>query len=119
MVASKRKPAADEADRLPEWLCLAAQTTQEDSQQFVQNQARELRPSEVRVARLAYALSEAYPRRPTIEIAVRLAQNYGCYDRRWKPLRCKRIRRLARGIKDGCPFRNPTVVNDHRIGRVS
>ncbi len=54
----------------------------------------DLRPSEVPAARLAYGLSQAYPRLPTIEIAVRLARDHGCYDRRWRPLRCKRIRRL-------------------------
>jgi hypothetical protein len=93
-MASERKPAADRADPLSEWFCLAAETTQEDSQQSVQNQARDLRPSEVPAARLAHALNQAYPRLRTIEIAERLARDHGYYDGRWKPYRCKRLRQM-------------------------
>jgi VRR-NUC domain len=38
MKARKRKPAA-EADRLPKWLCLAAETTREDSRTLLDFQA--------------------------------------------------------------------------------
>jgi hypothetical protein len=39
MASLKRKPAADEAARLPKWVCLAA-TTREDSGTLVQIQGR-------------------------------------------------------------------------------
>jgi hypothetical protein len=38
MQPSKRKPAA-EADRLPKWFCLAAETTREDSPALLSFQA--------------------------------------------------------------------------------
>jgi hypothetical protein len=39
MPFSKRKPAADEADRLPKWFCLAAETTRDDSRTLLNFQA--------------------------------------------------------------------------------
>jgi hypothetical protein len=54
----------------------------------------ELRPSEIPAARRAYALHRAYPWLPTLKIAARLAHDHGLYDRRWKPYRCKRLRRM-------------------------
>jgi hypothetical protein len=54
----------------------------------------DLRPSEIPAARRAYALCRAYPRLSTVQIAVRLARDHGQYDGRWKPYRCKRLRRM-------------------------
>jgi hypothetical protein len=56
--------------------------------------SRDLRPSEIPAARRAHALHRAFPWIPTIEIATRLARDHGLYDRRWRPYRCKRLRRL-------------------------
>jgi hypothetical protein len=57
----------------------------------------DLRPSEIPAARRAYALHRAYPLLPTTKIAVRLARDHGHYGGRWKPYRCKRLRRMIAG----------------------
>jgi hypothetical protein len=54
----------------------------------------DLWPSDIPAARRAYALHLAYPLLRTVDIATRLAHDHGLYDRRWKPYRCKRLRRM-------------------------
>jgi hypothetical protein len=56
--------------------------------------SRDLRPGEIPAARRGHALHCAFPWIPTIEIAARLASDHGLFDRRWRPYRCKRLRRL-------------------------
>jgi hypothetical protein len=53
----------------------------------------DLEPSEIRAARHAYALGMARCL-STLEISRRLATDNGIYDRRGKPYRCRRLRRL-------------------------
>ncbi len=53
-----------------------------------------LNPGDVIAGRLAYALHRARPWLSTLEISVRLAGDYGVHDRRRRPIRCKRLRRL-------------------------
>jgi hypothetical protein len=61
---------------------------------FKPNRTGDLRPNEIPAARRAYALHRAYPWLPTLKIAARLAYDHGHYDRRWKPYRCERLRRM-------------------------
>jgi hypothetical protein len=65
-----------------------------DGQAETALKSRELRPGEIPAARRAHALHRAYPWLSTIEIATRLARDHGLYDRRWRPYRCKRLRRM-------------------------
>ena len=62
--------------------------------------AGDLRPEEIPAARRAYALHRAYPWLPTLKISTRLAHDHGLYDRRWKPYRCKRLRRMIEGYAE-------------------
>jgi hypothetical protein len=76
----------------------------------------DLRPSEIPTACRAHALHRAFPWIPTIEIATRLAYDHGLYDRRWKPYRCKRLRRMidayARCVHAGVEPAPETIFGD-------
>ena len=90
------KPAAGEARGLLECSELGGRNSSNATLPLEKNQdtERALRPGEIPAARRAYALHCAYPWLPTIKIAARLAHDHGLYGGRWKPYRCRRLRRL-------------------------
>jgi hypothetical protein len=103
VVASEaEKPAADFSARGPRGSNrLGNQIATEAISDKAKNQdgatgemAAGLRPGEISAARRAYALHRAYPWLRTVDIATRLASDHGLYGRRWKPYRCKRLRRM-------------------------
>jgi len=93
-MGAQRKPVRPVSGRLPNSFAVAAETDRKHSQALAQIQVRDLRPSEVPAARLAYALTRAYPKLHIIEIAERLARDHGYYGGRWRQYRCSRLRRM-------------------------
>jgi hypothetical protein len=95
-VSTTRNPASRAADRVSKAFCSAVERS-ELTQALPQFQSEPfgLRLGEVPAARRAYALHMAYPWLSWPEISGQLARDHGLYDGRWKPFRCKRLRRLT------------------------
>jgi hypothetical protein len=91
-----------------------------DGQSETALKCRDLRPGEIPAARRAHGLHRAFPWIPTIEIATRLARDHGLYDRRWRPYRCKRLRRLiaayAECVNAGSEPAPETIFSDDGEG---